>query len=234
MSRAWGHPVNTYESIRESVYGAIVKAADAGERAPSIDSLRLALRCNQASIHRAMRELSAGGRIMRLGADAVRTYRVTATGRETASPRARNFCKPKGEKRPAVNLRLHVDPKLTAIQRNTLSVARQIIRERGCVRITDVARQMGLNDGQAYERLRRIAGRGHLKQMPDRSYIAAEPRVEVPAGTVIREERRPGYPVPVKIIAPALAHGALLFGTFLGQGGIALAGGGFQKSSGRR
>jgi hypothetical protein len=232
MSRAWGHPVNTYESIRERVYDAIVRAADAGERAPSIDSLRLALRCNQASIHRAMRDLSAEGRIMRLGADAVWTYRVTATGRETASPRPALFRR--GEKRPAVNLRLHADPKLTAIQRNTLSIARQIIREQGRVRITDLARQMGLNDGQAYERLQRIAGRGHLRQMPDKSYIAAEPRAEVPAGTVIREERRPGCPVPVKIIAPALATGALLFGTFLGQGGIALAGGGFQKSSGRR
>lgn len=230
-------PANTPDSIRARVYDAIVAAADAGEKTPSILVLREALRCDQRSIYRALSELASARRIERIGAPALRRYRVTATGRETIPARTVVFAKPKPA-RPArpcgsVNLRLHVDQKLTAIQRNTLSVARKIIRETGSVRITELARTMGLNDGQACERLQRIAGRGHLRQMPDKSYIAAEPRPETPDGAVVRLEQRPGLPVPVKIIAPALATGAHLWGSALGTGGIAMAGGGFRKFAGR-
>lgn len=209
--------------VRERAYAILVEHAQAGTVAPPIRIMREQVGCNPQALVDALDALEDAGRIRRGGGRQERSYFVPAIGKSTEPARL---------DRPG-SWNLKRDNALTAIQRQTLSVARLLIRRTGSVGTVDLARAMGLNTGQAQQRLRGISERGHLREIDGFRYVAAAPPAEKVVAVGPRVEMRPGLPVPVTICPPAIAEGALFFGTMLGGGGIALAGGGYQKSSGR-
>lgn len=209
--------------VRERAYAILVEHAQAGTVAPPIRIMREQVGCNPQALVDALDALEEAGRIRRNGGRQERSYFVPAIGKSTEPARL---------DRPG-NWNLRRDNALTAIQRQTLSVARLLIRKTGSVGTVDLAGAMGLNTGQAQQRLRGISERGHLREIEGFRYVAAAAPVERAADAGQRIEVRPHLPVPVTICPPAVAEGALFFGTMLGRGGVALAGGGYQKSSGR-
>lgn len=209
--------------VRERAYAILLEHAQAGTVAPPIRIMRAKVGCNPQALVDALDALEEAGRIRRNGGRQERSYFVPAIGKATEPARL---------DRPG-SWALKRDNALTAIQRQTLSVARMLIRKTGSVGTVDLARAMGLNTGQAQQRLRGISDRGHLREIDGFRYVSAQPTAEKAPATGARIEVRPGSPVPVKICPPAIAEGALFFGTMLGRGGVALAGGGYQKSSGR-
>jgi DNA-binding transcriptional MocR family regulator len=216
-------------AVRESLYAILVEHAQAGTIVPPIRILRQTVGCNPQALVDALDALEEAGRIRRNGGRQDRSYFVAAIGKAT---------EPAKIDRPG-GWSLIRDNSLTAIQRQTLSVARRLIRQRGSVSGPEVEREMGLNQGVAHVRLNGLVRRGHLREIEGSRYVAAEVKAEALVAAGPRIEVRPhpdgtpGRQIEVKVYPPAVADGALRFGTMLGKGGVALAGGGFQKSAGR-
>lgn len=218
------NPRMPLSATRERLYAVLVGHAEAGTVVPPLKILRQEIGCGYLMLIAALDAEEEAGRIRRTGGHQERCYIVCEIGKATQPARL---------DRPAAwNLRR--DNNLTSIQRQTLSVARRIIRERGSVGAPELSREMGLNSGSATQRLAALSARGHLRGIAGYRYVAAEAKAEETLSAAgPRIEIRPEFPVPVKICPPAYADGALHFGTMLGKGGVALAGGGFQKSAGR-
>lgn len=206
-------------TVRERVYRILVDAAREGKPAPAARHMREEIGCHMATLNLALTALEEDGRIQREGTPSKRAYRIVDLGVATA---------PLRRDRPGQWTLKRPDTALTALQREALSVARLLIRRNGDVGTPELARELGVCTGKAQTRLIAIAKRGHLREVDGFRYVLAEPKTTaIPSGP--RVENRPEFPVPVQVCPPAYAKGALIFGTMLGHGGIALAGGGYQK-----
>jgi hypothetical protein len=211
--------------VEATIYAALRDAAMAGEVAPTSRELRERAKCHLMVVALAIENLEKAGKLMRRGGTNTRSYYITALRKATEPAKARG---------PGL-FRLKRDPKMTPIQRATLSVARRLILENGTVSAKAMAAEMGENIRTMETRLSGIHKLGHLRYRDDRTYESAIPpeAPSAPTPAQPRIEFREGFSVPVTICPPMLARGALVFRSALGFGGMALAGGGSQRPSGR-
>jgi hypothetical protein len=216
--------VRDQSEIDEAVFAHIKDAAAKGDRAPSILNMSKAIHVRRDAVRTAQERLTESGRIVYRGVHKAPAWLVPETGRETARV---------GVGRPPISGRDTKDRNgLTPGQREVLSIARQLAGQGLEICAANIADRVGLTREGTLSRLTRIAGNGFLRPLAPGRFAL----VDV-------EKRKREAPQPVTTIRPdgvrvtvypsMIADGALLFGSGLGRGSVAMASGGSQRRAGR-